>query len=88
MITIHKRYFSMPVWIAIGIMLAVASCERSPTKSDYVSARVTVICAGKQSEALQACRIGVIKQFSDVSLEELQRRYPKPEPRQRPACGF
>ena len=88
MIKFRKRYFSMPVWSAIGILLALASCEREPSKSDYVSARVTVMCAGEQSQLLQACRIAVIKQFSKVSLEELQQRYPKPEPRQRPACSL
>ncbi len=69
-------------------LAVLASCERTPSKSDYVSARVREICAGQQGEAAQSCRIAVIKQFTDVSLEEMQRRYPEPEPRDRPSCGL
>ncbi len=74
--------------VALAALVGAASCEREPTKSDYVSARVTEVCAGRKGEALQLCRLAIIKRFKDVPLEEMQARYPKPEPRQRPACGF
>lgn len=75
------------VVLALVAGLLLASCERTPSKSDYVSARVTEMCAGQSGDALRACRIAVIKQFKDTPLEELKRRYPEPEPRPRPSCG-
>ena len=70
----------------LGLLL-MASCERSPSKSDYVSARVRERCAELETtEALQACRLAVIVEFQDVPFEELKRRYPPPEPRRRPSC--
>jgi hypothetical protein len=80
-------WFSPTVWLAALAIIVLASCERTPSKSDYVSARVSVLCEGQSSDALRACRIAVIKQFSDTPLEEMQRRFPKPEPRSRPSCG-
>ena len=75
--------------IVCGLLLSLAvSCERTPSKSDYVSAQVTVLCAGKTGDDLRACRIAVIKQFKDTPLEEMQRRFPEPEPRPRPSCGL
>lgn len=79
---------SSRVWTAAFLMVILASCERVPSKSDYVSARVTVLCADKVSEELQACRLAVIGQFANTPLEELQRRFPAPEPRSRPSCSF
>ena len=72
----------------LGIAVVLASCERTPSKSDYVSAQVTALCEGQTGNELRACRIAVIKQFQDVPLEEMQRRFPPPEPRPRPSCGF
>jgi hypothetical protein len=74
-------------WVAVLAMLILASCERVPSKSDYVSARVTEMCKDQTSQDLQACRLAVIGEFSRVPLEEMQRRYPSPEPRMRPSCG-
>ncbi len=74
------------VWTPILAILLLSSCERTPSKSDYVSARVTEMCRGRTSEALQSCRIAVIKQFSDMPFEEMKRRYPPPPPRPRPSC--
>ena len=68
--------------------LALASCDRTPSKSDYVSAQVTALCEGQTGDELRACRIAVIKQFKDTPLEEMQRRFPPPEPRPRPSCGL
>ena len=76
------------VWIAVLAILFLFSCKRSPSKSDYVSARVTEMCKDLSSEELQACRIAVISQFADTPLEEMQLRYPPPEPRLRPSCGL
>jgi len=75
------------VWIVLLAMLVMTSCERTPSKSDYVSAQVTELCKQETTIELQACRIAVIGQFSNMSLEEMQRRFPKPEPRTRPSCG-
>jgi hypothetical protein len=70
----------------LGLLL-MTSCERSPSKSDYVSARVSERCADLETtEALQACRLAVITELQDVPFEELKRRYPPPEPRPRPSC--
>ncbi len=79
---------ALRVWLAALCLVALASCERTPSKSDYVSARVSELCAKEKGSALQACRIAVIKQFKDTPLEELQRRYPPPEPRARPSCSL
>jgi len=75
------------VALALLAFFALASCERTPSKSDYVSAQVTALCEGQSGNELRACRIAVIKQFSDTPLEEMQRRFPKPPPRDRPGCG-
>ena len=77
---------SRRVWIAILSFLVLSSCERTPSKSDYVSARVTEMCRGQTGEALQSCRLAVIKQFKDTPFEEMKRRYPPPTPRPRPSC--
>ena len=79
---------STVAWIAALAILAITSCERVPSKSDYVSARVTELCKDLSSEELQACRLAVIGQFADTPLEEMQLRYPPPEPRMRPSCGL
>lgn len=81
-------WHSIRVWIATLAILALASCERTASKSDYVSARVAELCQGEANEDPQACRLAVIKQFLPMSLEELKRRYPKPELQNRPSCGF
>lgn len=73
--------------LVLGALL-VASCERAPNKSDYVSDRVREICGALSGDDLRACRIAVIKQFKDTSLEEMKARYPVPEPRARPSCGL
>ncbi len=80
-------WLAPPVLLATLGILVLSSCERTPSKSDYVSARVTELCQGQKGDDLRACRIAVIKQFQDTSLEEMQRRFPKPEPRARPSCG-
>lgn len=76
------------VIVFLGIAVILASCERTPSKSDYVSAQVTELCEGQTGNELRACRIAVIKQFEDTPLEEMQRRFPPPEPRLRPSCGL
>jgi len=66
----------------------LASCERTPSKADYVSAQVTELCAGLVSNALRECRLAVIKQFTGTPLEEMQERFPPPAPRRRPSCSL
>ena len=83
----RRTRLHLRVVIAVLAFLALASCERTPSKSDYVSAQVTVLCEGQKGNELRACRIAVIKQFSNVPLEEMQQRFPKPEPRSRPGCN-
>ena len=68
--------------------LVLASCERTPSKSDYVSAQVTAICQEQSGDDLRACRLKVIREFKDTPLEEMQRRFPKPAPRPRPSCSL
>ncbi len=68
--------------------LVLASCERTPSKSDYVSAQVTTVCQGQSGDDLRECRLKVIREFKDTPLEEMQRRFPKPEPRPRPSCSL
>ncbi|MCR9097314.1 MAG: hypothetical protein NXI30_24105 [bacterium] len=80
------RHLGVVGFLAIAVVLA--SCERTPSKSDYVSAQVTALCEGQIGNELRACRIAVIKQFQDMPLEEMKRRFPPPEPRSRPSCGF
>lgn len=82
-----RRRNSLSVWAAALAIVGITSCERTPSKSDYVSAQVTALCKGQSGNELRACRIAVIKQFSNTSLEEMQRRFPKPEPWARPACA-
>ncbi len=84
-----SRSFASPlrIWALACLIIGVTSCERVPSKSDYVSAQVTALCAGKSGDSLRACRLAVINQFKDTPLEDLQRRFPKPEPRSRPSCG-
>ena len=77
-----------PIALAMITPMVLGSCERTPSKSDYVSARVSELCKDLESDELRACRIAVIKRFADTPLEELQRRYPPPEPRNRPSCGL
>ena len=83
-----KVYFSIPVLVAASTLILGASCERTPTKSDYVSAQVTKQCRGKTGQALQLCRLVVIKKFKDVPFEDMKRRYPVPELKQRGACSM
>lgn len=81
-----RVWWTPKVWLTLIAIVVLASCERVPSKSDYVSARVTEMCKGRSGDELRACRIAVIKQFTDMPLEEMQRRFPKPEPRARPSC--
>lgn len=64
----------------------VASCERTPTKSDYIDARVQVECAGRSGEAFRLCRLEVIKKYMRVPLEALQAQFPPPEVEGRMGC--
>ena len=81
-----RRHVAVAVFLLGGLLLA--SCERTPSKSDYVSAQVTVLCEAQSGDERRACRMAVIKQFKDTPLEEMQRRFPAPEPRPRPSCGI
>ena len=84
----RRHRASYLAWLAALAIVVLASCEREPSKSDYVSARVSETCQGRKGQALQACRLAVINQFKDVPFEEMKRKYPKPELRPRPSCGF
>ncbi len=84
----RRHLGSRHVWLAALTIVLLASCERTPSKSDYVSARVTEFCPAETTEDLQACRLAVINQFANVPLEELQRRYPPPKLRPRPSCAL
>lgn len=88
MTSIRRPQGAMRVAIAVWLLVVAASCERTPSKSDYVSARVTEMCGDLKGSEAQACRIAVIKEFVNVPFEEMVRRFPKPEPRRRPSCAF
>lgn len=81
-----RRHAAVAIFLLGGLLLA--SCERTPSKSDYVSAQVATLCEGQSGDGLRACRIAVIKQFKDMPLEEMQRRFQPPEARPRPSCGL
>ena len=76
------------IWLAALVIITLSSCERTPSKSDYVSAQVSELCKEQTGDELRACRLAVIKQFMNTPLEEMQRRFPPPEPRSRPSCGL
>ena len=69
-----RRHVAFAVSLLGGLLLA--SCERTPSKSDYVSAQVTALCEAQSGDELRACRMAVTKQFKDTPLEEMQRRFP------------
>lgn len=76
--------------VVVGLALAAlvgASCERTPTKSDYIDARVQVECGGRTGEAFRLCRLEVIKKYMRVPLEELQAQFPPPKVEGRMGCG-
>ncbi len=81
-----RVWFAPRVWLSILAIVVLSSCERTPSKSDYVSAQVTELCKGQKGNDLRACRLAVIKQFMDTPFEEMQRRFPVPETRSRPSC--
>ena len=84
-----RRGFAPSVMISLAALIALGSCERKPSKSDYVSARVSETCGHLETtQELQACRLAVINQFKDVPFEEIKERYPPPEPRPRPSCSL
>ncbi|MFO0689700.1 MAG: hypothetical protein U0900_13415 [Myxococcota bacterium] len=67
--------------------LALASCERTPTRAEYVDDRVAAECAGRTGDAFTACRLDVIKKYLDVPLEEMQKQFPAPVRKDRLGCG-
>lgn len=69
------------------VSLVLASCERTPTKAEFVDHRVEVECAGKTGEAFKLCRLDVIKKYLDVSLEQMQANLPPPPARSVFACS-
>jgi hypothetical protein len=77
-------------WAIVGLGLAAlvaASCERTPTKSDYIDARVRAECGDRTGEAFRLCRLEVIKKYMRVPLEELQAQFPPPKVEGRMGCG-
>lgn len=84
----NQGWLPIPTLFLIMMGVVLSSCERVPSKSDYVSAQVTELCRGQSGDDLRACRLAVIKQFKDTPLEELKRRFPPPEPKPRPSCGI
>jgi len=79
---------SIGVALSIALLLLAGSCQRTATKSQYISSQVTVVCADTKSDALRACRIEVIKTLSSFTLEELKQKYPEPVLADRPGCWF
>ncbi|MBK7950117.1 MAG: hypothetical protein IPK00_15505 [Deltaproteobacteria bacterium] len=67
--------------------LALASCERTPTKAEYVDDRVAVECAGRSGDAFTLCRLEVIKKYMHVPLETLQSQFPAPVRKDRMGCA-
>jgi hypothetical protein len=68
-----------PRMIALALsVLALASCERTATKAEFVDHRVTVECADTSGEAFTLCRLEIIKKYMDVPLQEMQKNLPPP----------
>ncbi len=40
------------VWFVVLASVVLASCERTPSKSDYLSAQLTALCQGQSSDDL------------------------------------
>ena len=75
------------LFLALLAGLALASCQRSATKAEFVDHRVGVECAGQTGEAFKLCRLGVIRKYLDVPLEEMQKTLPPPPPKSPFACS-
>lgn len=73
---LHSSRCAFPLILAASALLA--ACERTPSKADYVDEQVRIQCSNERGEAFKLCRIGVIKQFLDVPIEEMQKRFPPP----------
>lgn len=71
----------------LAASLALASCERTPTKAEYVDDRIAVECAGRSGEAFTLCRLEVIKKYMDVPLETMQSQFPAPVRKDRMGCA-
>ena len=75
---------------SIALLIAgstLASCERTPTKADYVDDRVAAECAGRTGEAFTLCRLEVIKKYMHVPLDQMQAQFPAPEIQDRLGCS-
>lgn len=73
--------------VLLFAILALASCQRTATKAEFVDHRVGVECAGQTGEAFRRCRLEVIKKYMDVTLEEMQKTLPPPPPKSPFACS-
>jgi hypothetical protein len=71
----------------LATSLVAASCERTPTKADYVDSRVVAECAGRSGEAFTLCRLEVIKKYLDVPLEDMKKQFPAPVYKDRMGCA-
>jgi hypothetical protein len=85
--TMSKRSSAAAPIALLAAMLALASCERTPTKAEFVDHRVGIECAGKTGEAYKLCRLDVIKKYLDVSLEQMQATLPPPPARSVFSCS-
>lgn len=82
-----KRFrTSGPIGLLAAIFL-LASCERTPTKAEFVDHRVRIECDGKTGEEFRLCRLDVIKKYLDVSLEQMQATLPPPPVKSAFSCS-
>ncbi len=78
----------VPLGACLTLAVLFGGCRSEPTKSQYVSARVGEECGELRGTVAQSCRIGVIKRYADVPLEQMKAEFPEPEPPIRPGCAL
>lgn len=76
---------AVPALLAAALL--IASCERTPTKAEYVDDRIAVECDGRSGEAFGQCRLEVIKKYMHVPLEAMQQQFPAPVRKDRMGCS-
>ncbi len=78
MMKIPRSLTALTTLAALTLVCALG-CSREPLRADYVSARVRAHCTDPATK--RECRLQVIRQYADVSLEEFQKTEQEPRTR-------